>query len=285
MSKDTDVICGCKGVRTCLLCEKWKCDLSEAEAPPCQAATPYLYCAECGAAWQQVEDSHQTHPHHEGRQIAFPGICVREGFITEEQERRLIAEIDNTQWKDSQSGRKKQDFGPKVNFKKKRLRTADFSGLPAYSQPLYTRLIQEVGVLSGFCPVELCNLDYDSERGSAIDAHFDDFWVWGDRLVTINMISDTFLTFTNDKESDVEVLVPMPRHSLIVVHGAARAEWKHAVKREHINGRRISICLRELTPEFLPGGARHTEGQALLDIALSFRGLAVGTADLISETS
>lgn len=56
----------------------------------------------------------------------------------------------------------------------------------------------EIEELRGFMPVELCNLDYSPERGSAIDPHMDDDWIWGERLVTLNLLSPTYLTFSNN---------------------------------------------------------------------------------------
>ena len=44
--------------------------------------------------------------------------------------------------------------------------------------------------------MELCNLEYSPGRGSCIVPHLDDTWLWGERLVTINMMSETYLSFT-----------------------------------------------------------------------------------------
>ncbi len=66
------------------------------------------------------------------------------------------------------------------------------------------------------------NLEYSPERGAAIDAHFDDFWLWGERLVTVNMLSGTWLSMTCQERPDVVIHVPMPRRSLIAVYGEAR---------------------------------------------------------------
>ena len=51
-----------------------------------------------------------------------------------------------------------QDYGPKVNFKKKKLKCGVFSGLPAYSQWLVERVWKQPS-LADFMPVELCNLE------------------------------------------------------------------------------------------------------------------------------
>ncbi|XP_077360209.1 alpha-ketoglutarate-dependent dioxygenase alkB homolog 4 isoform X3 [Festucalex cinctus] len=189
--------------------------------------------------------------------------------------------MDKDVWNLSQSGRKKQDFGPKVNFKKKRARPANFSGLPALSKKLVLRM-QEEESLAGFQPVEQCNLDYHPQRGSAIDPHLDDSWLWGERLVTVNMLSDTTLTMSLEQglpqlglPGEVNVAVRLPRRSLVVLYGEARHRWKHGVLRKDVGERRVCSTFRELSAEFLPGG-RHAElGAQLLNIAASFTGAPI----------
>lgn len=63
---------------------------------------------------------------------------------------------------------------------------------------------QDFPELSDFDPVELCNLEYTPERGSSIDAHVDDFWLWGERLVTVNLNSTTVLTLVPCSETACE---------------------------------------------------------------------------------
>lgn len=166
-----------------------------------------------------------------------------------------------------------QDYGPKVNFKKKRLRADKFTGLPSYAKFLFERMLL-LPELSDFQPVELCNLEYSAERGAAIDPHFDDFWLWGERLVTVNLLSSSILSFTNHSLPGIEVQVPLPQRSLIIVSGEARYVWQHAIHRAHIKDKRIAMTWRELTQEFLTG-ERAEEGEHLLKTALLFQGSAV----------
>ena len=169
-----------------------------------------------------------------------------------------------------------QDYGPKVNFKKKKLHLGCFSGLPAFSRKLVDRF-KEITLLKDFVPVELCNLEYAPDRGSAIDPHFDDFWLWGERLVTINLLSDTYLTMSCHATPNTLVNIPMPRRSLIVVYGPARYEWKHAVLRCHVTGRRLATTFRELTPEFLAGGASEKLGKTVTHLASTYVGKSIGS--------
>lgn len=197
-----------------------------------------------------------------------------------------------------------QDYGPKPNFKRRKVKQGGFTGLPAFSKPFVSRMTR-LPMLQDFLPVEQCHLEYTPDRGSAIDLHFDDFWLWGNRLVTINLLSDTFLFLKYETDatnhgapSDSatnschhqdhhgvggqqeewlvhELLIPMPRKSLIIVSDDARYKWKHAIPREAITSRRIAVTLRELATEFLPGGSKEAIGQELLDIALTYGGTVV----------
>jgi len=137
--------------------------------------------------------------------------------------------------------------------------------------------MKEKTILSNFQPVEQCHLEYTPDRGSSIDPHFDDFWLWGERLVTLNLLSDTILYFVRDDMPGVEVRVPMFQRSLLVVYGEARSKWKHAIHRTDIQDKRLAVTYRELSEEFSKGGPREIDGHNLLEIALQFNGQAVGT--------
>nr|XP_058141896.1 alpha-ketoglutarate-dependent dioxygenase alkB homolog 4 isoform X2 [Dasypus novemcinctus] len=196
-----------------------------------------------------------------------------------------------------------QDYGPKVNFRKQKLKIADFTGLPSFSQETVRRMGLYPG-LEDFRPVEQCNLDYCPERGSAIDPHLDDSWLWGERLVSLNLLSSTVLSMSREASGclllcsapsgsaealvggvmafsrsvlcrEVEVAIPVPRRSLLVLTGAARHEWQHAIHRRHIAARRVCATFRELSAEFSSGGRQQELGQQLLQIALSFQGRPV----------
>ena len=88
-----------------------------------------------------------------------------------------------------------QDYGIKVNFKQRKAQLGHFTGLPAFSKSLVDSMQSRVPELASFNPVELCNLEYCPERGSTIAPHIDDAWIWGERLVTITLLSSTVMTF------------------------------------------------------------------------------------------
>ncbi|XP_053473956.1 alpha-ketoglutarate-dependent dioxygenase alkB homolog 4 [Ictalurus furcatus] len=270
-ARQQTVNCGCKGIRTCLLCEA-NDDKRQLLNKKDSAHYDFTYDQESKLAVPVGGNIQQAFP--------FPGVFLWENFVSEEEERELVAQMDQNIWRESQSGRRKQDFGPKVNFKKRRVRLGGFSGLPAISQKLVDRMTKEP-LLADFHPVEQCNLEYSPKRGSAIDPHLDDSWLWGERLVTLNLLSDTMITLSLDQgwgdmdRGEVRVAVNMPRRSLFVLYGEARHRWKHAIRREHVLGRRVCSTFRELTAEFLHGGEQEKLGSELLDIASSFKGVPV----------
>lgn len=107
-------------------------------------------------------------------------------------------------------------------------------------------------MLHGFQTVEQCSLEYDPERGASIDHHIDDCWIWGERIVTVNILGDSILTMTpyrgpmirynldcvsrynsilekdicNNTQINIDdnivVRLPMPARSLMILYGPAR---------------------------------------------------------------
>ncbi len=167
-----------------------------------------------------------------------------------------------------------------MNFKRQKIKLDFFNGLPSFSKHLLERMHSAIPQLKSFEPVELCNLEYRPERGSTIDPHSDDSWLWGERLVTLNLLSHTLITFSTPSHphtltpsQTIELHVPLPRCSLVIVSGSARHKWHHSIKRGNIVSRRVAVTMRELTPEFLPGGQSYDNiGQQLLEVAKQFDG-------------
>ncbi|XP_007486040.1 alpha-ketoglutarate-dependent dioxygenase alkB homolog 4 [Monodelphis domestica] len=296
--------CGCKGVRTCLLCEGERDGGTAGTLYPKKTAH-FIYCLETGLALGTEKSGFA------GWAFPFPGVAMIKDFVSADEETELVRLMDQDDWKLSQSGRRKQDYGPKVNFRKQKLKTGGFDGLPSFSREIVHRMGQHP-VLERFLPVEQCNLDYHPERGSAIDPHLDDSWLWGERLVSLNLLSPTVLSMSRDSNErlqllsvaqqgtrnsppndpvprdpedtgsrrsvpcdQVEVAIHLPARSLLVLFGAARYQWKHAIHRQHIESHRICATFRELSAEFCPGGKQGELGQELLEIALSFQGKPV----------
>lgn len=290
--KIRDEKCGCTGTRSCLICESYRTDRffdpQKKEPKEDKKRILYTFCPDCrNKAWKDPWTDHATHKDNgedDDTFITIDGVHVFEEVITPEEEAAIVSSIDKTEWVNSQSGRRKQDFGPKLNFKKKKVNLSGFAGLPSYVKDIWERLTNQYGkdggVLSNFLPVELCNLEYDPSRGSSIEPHFDDFWVWGTRLVTLNYLSPTALTLTrppkednedSTDEEESEIAIIMNPRSLLVLSGDARFKWLHEVKRQDVMERRVATTWRELSEEFLPGGPSYESyGKEMISIGATY---------------
>lgn len=295
--------CGCKGCRTCLLCEK---EFNILDKPSYfqlfQEYESFVYCPECNKIYPgwDVEAVCSAHPNHSQDGMCFPGILVMSNFLSPKEGIDVMKNLDEIAWQPSQSGRRKQNFGPKTNFKKKKLNNGNFDGFPAFSRFIQERF-EGVPLLSGFQTIEQCTLEYSADKGASIDPHIDDCWVWGERIVTVNCLGDSVLTLspysnvdrkkyncdlvdeykdtliaelssdeTLERFSRSVIRIPMPNLSLIVLYGPPRYQFEHCVLREDIKERRVCIAYREFTPNYLNGGRDHDKGEEILRKAQNF---------------
>jgi len=171
-----------------------------------------------------------------------------------------------------------------------------FDGFPKFSKYFQDKL-RQVELLRDYQTIEQCSIEYRPETGACIDPHIDDCWVWGERVISLNLISDSVLTMTkyeggvdkynlryhydslntsqpqnhpNNKSWPI-VRIPMPRRSLLVLYGPARYEWEHCVIRRDISSRRICMAYREFTKEYLPEGKSYDcVGKSVCDKAQNF---------------
>lgn len=193
--------CDCKGKRTCLLCEnlldikprnfyrefqvcyflrifeEFVAMLTNWILDQFQALDAYVFCTSCQKiyrGWDAFKSCNE-HESEDGRD--FPGVYVYD-FLSSEESKQLVEGVDNLLgWDASQSGRRKKNFGPKVNFKKKKLSLGKFEGFPALTKFVRDRL-KTVPILHDFEAVEECFLEYELARGSHIEPHIDDCWIW-----------------------------------------------------------------------------------------------------------
>jgi len=233
--------------------------------------------------WNESDIGH--HPNHVAAGRPFPGMLVVENFLSTHEAKDLLRGIDDEPWDSSQSGRRKQNYGPKCNFKKKKLVKGQFSGFPEFSLFVQKKLNAEPS-LENYIVIEQCSLEYDPQKGACIDPHIDDCWIWGERVVTVNVLGNSYLTLQPYKgglnkynldlvaeqvetiNDEVVIRVPMPERSLIVMYGSARYNWEHSVLREDIKERRVCIAYREFTTLYLEGGEHENEGKEVVDISL-----------------
>lgn len=156
--------CNCVGIRFCNLCRDAAYRAHFADLLPIEAEETKQRCTQAG----QGDGSRRvlrlclqcTRSHALGKQVFHPvlaasiqdsedlshdeaelvpeftGLHLIEDFLESVEEEEKLAEILNNDpnWKESQSGRRKIDYGPTANFKKKKIKVGKFTGLPLYSK-------------------------------------------------------------------------------------------------------------------------------------------------------
>ena len=85
--------------------------------------------------------------------VAFEGLELFEEVLLggEEMERQILVTLQSWPWQPSQSGRWKQDFGPKANFKKQQVKLPEtWQGFPRWSHELLQGMLEKTSTLKTF---------------------------------------------------------------------------------------------------------------------------------------
>jgi DNA N6-methyl adenine demethylase len=275
--------CGCTGVRWCAACTDPELRRAHKMDPALPLPPLLSTCPDQGTSgvfeFDPVTQSAPGCPE-------FRGVCVVPDFLSPVDEKRLLAQIDETPFLLAQSGKQKQHHGAKVNFNKKKLNAAAYRGLPPYSAPLEKRLVsrfssvssssaendaQKARALASYETTDLFVLRYQREDASNLDFHIDDTFAYGEAIIDISLESDSVMTFIrtgseNHRNGGIEcVRVPLPAGSAALLYGTARYEWEHAILFYDITDQRTSITLRTLSESL-----RDTEeGQRILTTSRS----------------
>jgi len=188
---NTNRSCGCKSFRTCRLCEA-EYGLQEQDNGHGILDNRQL--------WEyDLEAGRCTN--NKGEERDFPGIKIIPDFITASEEADLVKGLDLLPWDSSVSGRRKQNFGPRANFNKRKAKLGPFAGFPPCTKFIQDRF-STVPLLESYRTVEQCSIEYRPETGASIEPHIDDCWIWGERIVQLNLLSGTSLTLTPYTGSD-----------------------------------------------------------------------------------
>ncbi|CCD68391.1 DNA N6-methyl adenine demethylase [Caenorhabditis elegans] len=189
--------CGCKGARFCALCEttervkklrvvedkhvNYKVFIYDHIR---QIAIPTTNLNSQSSLEDIIDESTSCQSVSTDGSIEIDGLTLIHNFLSESEESKILNMIDTVEWAQSQSGRRKQDYGPKVNFKHKKVKTDTFVGMPEYADMLLNKMSEyDVKKLGNYQPFEMCNLEYEEVKKSAIEMHQDDMWIWGNRLI------------------------------------------------------------------------------------------------------
>lgn len=207
----------------------------------------------------------------------FSGLRIYPDALRPDEARALLREIEQTAWRPSQSGKRKQHFGPRFNFIRRRMNPEGFEGLPSYATLLEERFRELLAADPGsdasalaacrraaadYRTTDVFVLRYLAAEASNLDLHVDDDFAYGALILDVSLESDSVMTFVGPLDADPEARVciraPLPARSIAALYGPARFAWQHGILPQDIAGTRTSITLRTLgdAPRATPAGQR-----------------------------
>ncbi len=252
--------CACTGVRWCAACRE--SEFRRAHRMKGPLPSPKLEGAlEFELATQSVPGCSD-----------FAGVRILTDFLSPAQAEELLARIEESEFAPSQSGKRKQHYGVKANFTKRKLNPDAFCGLPSWAFELEADFRAAVAsdadpalsaALARYQTTDAFVLRYSEARQSNLDLHVDDLFAYGELILDLSLESDSWMTLRSEEPDPVLVRVPLPARSILALYGPARVAWSHGILAPDIADRRTSITLRTLGEE-----PRDTDlGRRILELA------------------
>lgn len=187
--------------------------------------------------------------------LRIPGLTFVHDFISEEAERRLVAEIDRENWLPDLK-RRVQHYGWKYDYKAKRVESDMFLGeLPDWADFLAERLLS-AGLVE-LKPDQVIVNEYVGAQG--ISKHVDCVPCFDDGIVSLSLLESWEMLFRKPN-IELKEAVLLERRGLVVLTGESRFLWTHEIpprKSEPtglVRRRRLSVTFRKVRiPGRLPG--------------------------------
>jgi alkylated DNA repair dioxygenase AlkB len=180
----------------------------------------------------------------------IPGLSYVPDYISVDEERSLIAQIDKQNWI-ADLKRRVQHYGYKYDYKARGISDDAYLGpLPEWLNSLTTKLYDEK--IFTKLPDQVIVNEY--LPGQGISAHIDCAACFGDIIASLSVGSATIMQFKNLK-SGVKTERLLEQRSLVVLSTEARYDWTHEIparKTDKVDGykierkRRVSLTFRNV---------------------------------------
>lgn len=176
------------------------------------------------------------------------GLIYQNDFLSVEEEKVIISEIDNVVW-DTNLKRRVQHYGYMYDYKKKNIdQDLKIGKLPDWLLLLESKVQTTFNLENSFDQVII----NEYEPGQGISNHIDCVPCFEDVIISISLLSSCVMQFSKGTEKHELLLQPK---SILLLSGEARYHWKHgikAIKNDKFQNtvipreRRISITFRKI---------------------------------------
>lgn len=189
--------------------------------------------------------------HEESSSINISGLSYISNYITKEQEKKLLQNIDKGEWL-TELRRRVQHFGYKYDYHRGRP-LKSLGKLPSWTHHLTKRFVDEL--LTTQKPDQLIVNEY--MPGQGISAHVDREDQFDEIILSLSLGSSVVMDFIK-KSTKQKMSVLLEPLSLVILQGEARHEWTHAIParlsdewrgEKKKRDRRVSLTFRKVRKE------------------------------------
>lgn len=179
------------------------------------------------------------------------GLELYFDFITKEEEKQLLKNIDDNQWLNDLS-RRVQHYGYKYDYRARKIDNSFYLGeLPNWLNELALKLYNKN--LIEFIPDQAIINEY--EPGQGIASHIDCEPCFGDTIISLSLGSTCIMNFSKEVNSLERIPILLEPRSLVIMKKESRYDWYHGIparKSDKFNDkvikreRRVSITFRKV---------------------------------------
>ncbi|WP_374461437.1 alpha-ketoglutarate-dependent dioxygenase AlkB [Chryseobacterium taeanense] len=176
------------------------------------------------------------------------GLVYQDDFLTKEEEKLILTEIDNAKW-ETNLKRRVQHYGYIYDYKKKNIdQDLKIGKLPDWLVLLEQKIKTDFNLGNSFDQVII----NEYQPGQGISGHIDCVPCFEDVIISISLLSQCIMQFSKDEKRYELLLKP---RSILLLSGEARYSWKHGIKAVKNDKwldtiipreRRISITFRKI---------------------------------------
>lgn len=158
--------------------------------------------------------------------MEIEGLTLINDFLTEDEEKNLIEEINRQEWMNDLQ-RRVQHYGYKYDYKSKIISKNNYIGkLPDFCKEILIRIKEN----------KISENDFDQlivneyKPGQGISPHVDHTEFFEDGIISISLGSNCFMNFQSCQDKTIIKPILLNRRSLICLTKDARYRWKHSIQ-------------------------------------------------------
>ena len=166
----------------------------------------------------------ESHVKSDEETQGIPGMKLVRDFLTEAEEREILAKIDTNDWS-NELQRRVQHYGWRYDYKSRQVDPSMHIGpLPDWANRVAQRLVDEGYV--GILPDQVIVNEYRASQGIA--PHIDSESSFADGVAMISLLETWEMVFKKRRGGD-KVTRKLERRSATILTGEARSDWTHAI--------------------------------------------------------